>query len=167
MSVWKLARRFFEIMHVSPRAHETDILHLGAQTHSILPFRLNSGFYPSRSSTVLWALKRCSEYFPCCWLWWQLKGQTRNCVLITKPKSKKRPNHFSHHKGVFSKFFSAENKWEYGVLWLISLLIPNFKKNVTICNTKGEFIQIMPEYRPFLVLACRVFEWFFTIFLTL
>lgn len=31
-------------MRVSLRAHETDILHLGAQTHSILPFPLNSGF---------------------------------------------------------------------------------------------------------------------------
>lgn len=52
VSVWKLARRFFEIMHVSLRAHETDILYPGAQTHSILPFCLNSGFYPYRNSTV-------------------------------------------------------------------------------------------------------------------
>lgn len=53
LSVWKLARRFLEIMHVSLRAHETDILYLGAQTHSVLPFQLNSGFYPYRNSTVL------------------------------------------------------------------------------------------------------------------
>lgn len=53
VSMWKLARRFFEIMPVSLRAHETDILYLGAQTHPILPFLLHSGFYPYRNSTVL------------------------------------------------------------------------------------------------------------------
>lgn len=53
VSMWKLARRFFEIMPVSLRAHETDVLYLGAQTHSFLPFLLNSGFCPYRNSTVL------------------------------------------------------------------------------------------------------------------
>lgn len=64
VSVWTLARRFFEIMHVSLRAHETDMLHLGAQTHSILPFRLNSGFTLTEAVQYCEPLRYVLSIFP-------------------------------------------------------------------------------------------------------